>query len=733
MSETEPLPVVRPELRLIDDHLPGGRTEVSLDPDGSLTVERTSANGPELCHGRVDPAVFARILTAIQSAPPGLKTAPKAARTLTATGLLPDGDAAWADGTPAPVPGVAQVLAALAAQVLEPSGSGRLPNSLLTVSTRDLSDRVSRHSAAIGTVRGRPAYALAEQGQGFGLAALDGQESLGGSDTESGLLPSAVALAAAGERELFAVGGHDGAVQVWDAASGALLHGTSGGEGRQTVAVGVVQDVTLAFSGGERGEIRAWRADDGRALGLLPVAEQGAAALTYARCADLDLVASAGDDAVVRVWNVASGEQLHLLVGHTGPVTALAILSLGEQALLASAGQDREVRLWDLATGQLLAVLTGHSATVTGLAYFELDGRPLLASCSLDDTVRTWDVYTAGARYGWAAGAWPVTLATTVVDGAPVVVTGHEHGELSYWEPATGRLLGRSARPQGENVPANAVAAGQLDGRPVLAAGYGDGTLRLWDATTRQELYAIQPDGGPVTSVGLTSEVLVCGTAAGSVRCHNLRDGAALSVPTPHTGPVSCLAFDGGSRPVLASGGEDDTLRVRDALSGMPVLHLTAHQNGVTAVAVGEAEGHRLFATAGRDRTVRLWAGTGGHAGPVLHGLPEPAETLDFGVLADRAVVIGGSADGTVLVWDVRDGSRVASLAGGGVPVRALACQDMDGEVLLAAGDAGAKLRLWHLASGTLLNEAELDRVPLAIAFGETGLHVVGPSGATML
>lgn len=370
-----------PGLRLVEGR-EDGRTDLWLTPDGTFRVTRTAAGRREARQGVLDPAVLARLLPALRTAVPGPDPAPAPARPadrrLTVAGLSAAGDAVWTDGTAHPVPEAAAVLTAAAAQVLAPADPARLPSGVVRGGAPERASEPSpeRSRAAIGTVRGRPAYALAEQGRSFGLAALDGTEPLGGSGEDSGVLPTAVALGTAGEREVFAVGGEDGAVQVWDAVSGAALHGTSGGEGAQAVAAGTVQGVPLVFSAGRAGDVRAVRADDGRALGAMSVAARGAAVLRFARCAGLELLAAAGDDAVVRVWDVASGEQLHLLVGHTDRVTALAVLGLGDQAVLASAGEDRRIRLWDLATGAPVAELDGHTATVTGLAFLDLDDRP---------------------------------------------------------------------------------------------------------------------------------------------------------------------------------------------------------------------------------------------------------------------------------------------------------------------------------------------------------------------
>ncbi|WP_441246573.1 WD40 repeat domain-containing protein [Kitasatospora sp. McL0602] len=728
----------RPGIRLSfgGEELPGGRTELLLEVDGALRVERLTAQGHTTRLGRVDAALTVRLLAALRAAGAGLQGGepPAGATVLRVAGVLPGGDALWADGTSAPLPEGARLLEVLAAQALDPAAPSTLAAPAVSLGASLHAPVASQARAVIGAVEGRPAYAIAEAGQGYGLADLDTRESLGSSGPDAGLLPSAVALATVGGREVFAIGAEDGAVQVWDAVSGALLHGTSGGEGAQTVAAGLVQGVPLAFSAGALGEVRAWRAEDGRPLGLLDVAGQGAAALVHAHCAGVHLLAAAGEDGVVRVWDVTSGQRLHLLVGHRGRVTSLAVLTLGDQALLASAGQDGEIRLWDLATGQPHALLTGHSATVTGLAFLEADGAPLLASASLDGTVRTWDVYQGEARHGWPAGAgWLTAVAALDLGGNPTVVTGDEHGRIALWHPVTGAALG--AHELGTAI--NTLTVVELDGRPVIATGHADGSLRLTDAGSRSEVWALAADGGPITSLAVAEETLVCGTAAGAVRCHALRTGARLSVPTPHTGPVTALGFAAessvGAPALLASAGADGTVRVRQALDGSPLLQFTAHPQGVTAMAIGLSDGHRLLATGGAEGTVRLWDAASGGAGPVLDGLSAPAETLTFGTSGDHPVVVAGTADGTVLVWGVRDGARLGTFDGGGTAVRSLAVQSLDGEVLLAAGDTASTVRLWHLASGTLLNEAALDRAPLAISFGEAGLHVVGVDGPTLL
>ena len=80
-----------------------------------------------------------------------------------------------------------------------------------------------------------------------------------------------------------------------------------------------------------------------------------------------------------------------------------------------------------------------------------------------------------------------------------------------------------------------------------------------------------------------------------------------LSIPRnqmTHDGPVSSVAF-GPDGKMLASGSQDDTIRLWDVATGKERAILKGHENRVTSVAYSPDS--KTMASVSVDKTIRLW------------------------------------------------------------------------------------------------------------------------------
>jgi WD40 repeat protein len=150
------------------------------------------------------------------------------------------------------------------------------------------------------------------------------------------------------------------------------------------VSLAVAPGGAVVASGGADGAIRLWDAATGQPRGGLRGHTAPVLAMTFAP--DGTTLASAEFRGAVKFWDVeAQTERATLRMGGE-EVSALAFAPNGR---ILAVAVGRAVQLWDVDTGHRVARLEGHGGQVKCLAYSP-DGR-LLASGSYDQTVRLWD------------------------------------------------------------------------------------------------------------------------------------------------------------------------------------------------------------------------------------------------------------------------------------------------------------------------------------------------------
>jgi WD40 repeat protein len=124
-----------------------------------------------------------------------------------------------------------------------------------------------------------------------------------------------------------------------------------------------VADRELLAITGDDGQVEIWDPETDRRRGTRCSA---ASSLCRVTVASRYLFASTfRGDRIVRIWDPETGKQHTALEGHLGGVNDVCEVTIEGRHLVASGGDDRTARIWDPETGACLLTIPTHHPVVT--------------------------------------------------------------------------------------------------------------------------------------------------------------------------------------------------------------------------------------------------------------------------------------------------------------------------------------------------------------------------------
>jgi hypothetical protein len=276
-------------------------------------------------------------------------------------------------------------------------------------------------------------------------------------------------LAFSPDASRLAAGGEDGAIRIWDTASGAEVFYWQEPRGRLLRGVSFSPDGLRLATGTSDGRVLVWQPSTKKLL--LAIQAHAKAITSVAFSPSGWFIASASNDRRVCIWNAATGMADRCLDGHPGAVLGVAYSPEGQD--LAAACEDGTVWIWHASTGAKLHTLPGHTSNVTGITYSP-DGRQL-ATASQDGSVRLWAAESGKELRLLRARASSALSLAYSPDGHRLATAGSD-GAVRLWETASGKEVFSF----GGSAFADVVFSS--DGQRLAAIGV-DGSVQIWEST----------------------------------------------------------------------------------------------------------------------------------------------------------------------------------------------------------------------------------------------------------
>ncbi len=362
---------------------------------------------------------------------------------------------------------------------------------------------------------------------------------------------------------------------------------------------------------------------------------------------------SASEDTLIGIWNVEQGEAIRFLEGHREGVTFLAISPTGEW--FASTSWDQKIRIWSIETGNCLNILEGHTGTINCLIITS-DGSRIISG-SEDKTIRVWEAATGNCLHILKGHKVDVTSLVSCAHDTFLVSSSWDH-TIRVWYLATGEYLDTL---EGHTDLVNVIAV-TPDDRFIISGG-DDSVLRVWSDLTTMLYPPLQE---PKLSYLLQSPRSQQGNFEAQRRVENLIAQAEVNVKENKT--IEALKI---YREVQNIEGFHNNTKVLDA------IYRTAR------------EGH--FS---RKKPETIWQ----HR--ILKGHTQTITCL--GLTPKEDIVVSGSKDGTLRIWNIEEGECLQILKGHRSAITSLDISPNGRFIISASQDK--KLRLWELETGRCIH-----------------------------
>ena len=295
---------------------------------------------------------------------------------------------------------------------------------------------------------------------------------------------------------------------------------------------------------------------------------------------------------------------LKTLIGHTEPINCIAFSPDGkliasgsdEESLMSESGKF-EIIIWNIADGKILTSLRGHKNPILSLA-FNNNGTRLVSSDSKGD-IKIWDIKNYSEIRTISGKDWISSVCFTP-DNKFILGEFTFKNRVGLWDANTGSLITFFDIK-------NQIGSMDIspDGSKIALSCYHQ--IQIWSLKSRQQLLSIDDNSvnGFAIRYSPNGKLLASGQGDGEIKIYDPNTLSIIFTLNGHFKPVLSISINYDDK-FMVSGSSDQMIKIWNLQTRTEVKSLVNEHKG-TIKAVAFSPNSNLFATAGEDKTVKIW------------------------------------------------------------------------------------------------------------------------------